>query len=278
MILHQGFFPGFDQKKLFYRFWDQGEASDLLVILHGHGEHSGRYEKFFRHLQNENLSLAVYDFRGHGQSEGPSVDIDSFEDYLEDVSSFTAFLTNQFGKKAKTFFLAHSVGGLVAIHWSLRHLKDLDGLILSSPCLGLSLPKFLVQFNRFMNQIAPRFLYQNPVYPPHLSHDPEEVALYKEDKWIQRKMSVRLLHEMLSYASRLDVVDQFQFPFPVHVLMADLEKVVDSNRTRAFYEKVVAPAKRMQVFSGFYHEIFNERGQEEAFRALKVSLDSMRNR
>ena len=166
------------------------------------------------------------------------------------------------------------MGGLVAVQWVLRPSVKINALILSSPFLGLRLPRFLIQFNNLMNQFFPKFNYQNPVYPPHLSHNPEEIKAYKQDPLIQRRMSVRLLHESMLAMERLAAIPSFQFSFPLYVLTAGMEKVVDGDRTRAFFDKVQAPAKEMKVFEGFYHEIFNELDQQKAFQALKECFHS----
>ncbi len=268
----QGTFQSFDGLKLFYRYYSAGPSTPLLILLHGHGEHSGRYEKFAQILADEKISIASFDFRGNGRSEGREVHVNYFEEYLEDVSSFIASLKQRYQVPEKVTFLGHSLGGLVAVHWARRFPEKLEGLILSSPCLGLILPGFLKVFNSFLNEWVPRLSYRNPVYPPHLSHHPEEVALYRNDPFIKRKMTVRLLHEMLRYMTRLDHLDVIRYPFPVYILMAELEKVVDPFRTKAFFDKVQAPAKKMIVFPGFYHEIFNERDQEKVFNSLKECL------
>ena len=269
-------FPTRDGLKLFSRFFAAGPGSDVMVILHGHGEHSGRYDKFAKELRGENLSIGVFDFRGHGRSEGPRVYFESFEDYLEDVTSFVSFLEKNYGIGGKIILLGHSVGGLVAAHWAARCPGRLKALVLSSPCLGLRLPRVLVKFNALLNGFIPAFAYRNPVYPPHLTHNPEEVIAYRNDNLIQRKMSVRLLHEILTYQVRLEAEKSFSFPFPVFLLMAELEKVVDPKITREYFGKIRAPLKELKVFPGFYHEIFNELWQDQVFAALKECLKKSR--
>ena len=268
----EGYFSGSGNLKRDYRFYPKENSTHTLVIAHGHGEHSARYEKFSDHLKNYPVSIASFDFRGHGRSEGAEVYVKSYEDFLDDLSAFTCFLEKEGQLKGKMILFGHSNGGLVSCHWAMRYPEKIEALILSSPFLGLRLPKLLICLNRFLNKVAPHYIYKNPIYPPYLTHNLAEVENYKRDQLIRRKISVRLLHEMISYIRKLDGMGEIVFPFPVYILMAGMERVVDSDKTKAFFEKLRVPAKDLKVFDGFYHEIFNELGQEQVFVALKKHL------
>lgn len=265
----EGIFQNSDGLKLHYEYFPRMAAKDTLLILHGHGEHSGRYRKFASILEADSLNIAVFDYRGQGRSEGDEVFIHQFEDLTRDVSSFVDFLKTRYGLHEKFFILGHSLGGLVGVHWALQNPSKLKALILSSPFLGIQLPKYLVQMNHFLSRYMPKMIYSNPVYPPHLTHNLEEVANYSKDKLIKRKITARLLDEALLAMEKLEKMTPIRFPFPFYVLVADMEKIVNGNTTKVFYERVQAPAKELIAFSGFYHEIFNELGQEKAFEALK---------
>ncbi|MBI3306354.1 MAG: lysophospholipase [Candidatus Omnitrophica bacterium] len=271
-VWEEGMFFAQDHLKLFYRIHIRPGAANTLVILHGHGEHSGRYDKFTRILEKENLNIAAMDLRGSGRSEGREVYVESFQDYLANLSSFIQFLKLRYGIHEKVILLGHSLGGLIAIHWAMEHPEAIKGMILSSPCLGLRLPPLLVRFNDWMNRYFPKFLYQNPVYPPHLTHNPEEVIQYKKDPLIKRKITVRLIDEMLKSMDLLEQKGKIRYPFPVYILSAGMEKVVDFSRTKDFFQKLDVPDKDIVIFDGYYHEIFNELGQEKVFEALKENI------
>ena len=258
--------------KLYSRFYPAENPRAICVTLHGHGEHSGRYEKFQKILASESISYAIFDYRGQGRSEGRDVYVDSFQDYLGDVSVFLQYLEHRFGVKEKIILHGNSLGALAAVHWAMVFPEKIRGMILSSPCFGLDLPEPLLLFNTLMNRVAPSFVYKNPVYPPHLTHDPDEMRLYQKDALIKRKISARLLYEMISYGRRLDAVPHFDFPFPVYMMAAELEKVVDGAKVKAFFEKINAPDKKLEMFPGFYHELFHELEQDRAFETLRSYL------
>ena len=263
---------------LFYRYYQEPAASKTLVILHGHGEHSGRYEKFSRFLQGQSVSIATYDARGYGRSGGKEVYVDSFEDFLTDLTAFIGFLEKTFEVKGKVHLLGHSLGGLMACHWALRYPEKISALFLSSPCLGLRLPQPIVGFNALLNKFLPGLIFCNPVYPPYLTHSAEELAAYKADPLIRRKISVRLLNEMLLYMTKLEAVQRVTFPFPVYGMAAGLEKVVSLDRTSSFFNRLEAPYKELRIFENFYHEIFNEQDQERVFDFLKACLQDARKK
>lgn len=218
--------------------------------------------------------MALFDGRGYGQSGGFPCYVNSYQDFVEDLTSFVSFLKGQSKINEKFFLFGHSNGALTAILWAMQHPNLLEGLFLSSPYLGIKLPKFLILINQLIEKIYPRFMYANPVYPPYLTHNPDEVDCYKKDKRIQRKITARLVVEMMRAHHKIQSVPKFRFPFPVYILMSGLDKVVDSSKTRDFYSKLDVPEKEFQVYPEMYHEIFNELGQEKVFEALKSQLTS----
>ncbi len=263
-----------DGTRLYYQFHAAANPAATVVILHGHGEHAGRYEKFPQKIGLP-LNYAICDMRGQGRSEGREVYVERFDNFLQDVDTFLGHLRSRHGLRDMILF-GHSLGGLVAVHWLLKRRERVRGLILSSPCLGVTLPALIVALNNTVEFLSPAFLYSNPVYPAHLTHNTEEVEAYRKDPFIKRKITARLLCEMQRAMRSLESMDTYEFSFPVHILMAEnLEKVVDPAKTRLFFSKLKAPEKSIKAFTDFYHEIFNERDQDLAFAELKIRLQSL---
>lgn len=271
MEIEEGFFESWDGKRLFYRFQRGSPDKNLVLLLHGHGEHSGRYVKFFKHLEALRSPVGVFDLRGCGHSAGPAVYVSQFEDYLKDVSSFLAFLRIRYQIEGRVHLFGHSLGGLIASGWSLKEKERISKLLLSSPLFGIPLGRAARFFLNSLNFFLPRLVIHNPVNVPLLTHDPEEVEKYRNDPLIRRRITVRLAHEMLRY-SRLLLEKEIEVPFPVYILMSERDAIVDPEATRRFFKRIRAPEKELEAFAGFHHEIFNELGQEKAFERLRFYL------
>lgn len=273
----EGTFASFDGTELYYRVFLHSPDADWMIALHGHGEHIGRYEKFAAELKEERLNLAFYDQRGYGRSGGGDVYVENLEDFVRDFSAFCDFLKQNHALPNKFYLFAHSLGALVGIRWVQKFPERIRALILSSPCFGLCLSSWLRVLIAWLDRIIPKFVLKNPVYPPHLTHNVQEIEIYRNDKFIKRRISVRLLHEMMRGTREIQRQAVFTFPFPVWVIMAGLEKIVDPKATLQFYEKLRVPAKDIKIFSDFYHEVFNELGQAEAFEILREYIRRSRN-
>ncbi len=271
MPIEEGFFETWDGKRLFYRFQAGDPDKNLILLVHGHGEHSGRYEKFFKQLGDLSSPIGIADLRGCGESAGPAVYVSHFEDYLKDLSSFRAFLKTRYKLRKGVRLFGHSLGGLIATSWALQNKENVSKLILSSPLFGMHRARSVKFLVTLLHPLVPRFVIQNPVDVPLLTHDPEEVEKYRRDPLIRRRITVRLVHEMLRYIELVSKGD-LEFPFPVYVLMSDEDAIVDSEGTFRFFERLRAPEKKLETFPGFYHEIFNEKGQEQAFERLRFYL------
>ncbi len=269
----QNYFTSRDGTKIFYRFYPVSGARHTVIMLHGYGEHSGRYEKFPIRMGRLSAQFAVMDLRGMGKSGGPRGDIRSFDDYLQDVSGFVEHLRATYAIPKKFILFGHSMGGLVAVYWAMKNPEAVKLLILSAPFLGLKFSRFISLVNHLLLAFAPRFVYRNPVSSKALSHDPAEMAIHRKDPLILRYISARLIGEIFRRTETMRTQPILSIPFPVHMLVSGEEYVVDPKASRRFFDRLVAPRKDRTCFDGFYHELFNEREQQKAFNVLKTIIE-----
>ena len=266
-------FDSWDKTKLFYRFFPSPKARHTVLVIHGFGEHSGRYVKFPERMSGLAVQWAVMDLRGMGASAGARGDVRAFEDYLKDVDAFVAHLQQKFSAPKKFILLGHSLGGLVAVHWAMRRPECIKTLVLSVPFLGFRGQAVLCAVNRLLRLFRPGFVYKNPIFPNRLSHDRSEIASYRKDPLILRKISAGLVEELMQRTEALKKMPAISFPFAVTVLAAGEEQVVDPKAVRRFFERLAASRKDLVCFEGFFHEIFNEVQQQKTFNVLKTIIE-----
>lgn len=269
----EGFFKSYDGSELFCRIFEPPKIRHTLVILHGYGEHTGRYLKFSEKLKDSPVRLALFDCRGMGRSAPRSPDARSTDDYQKDIDFFIGHLRAKFGFNGKIILMGHSLGGLLAVEWGMAHPEAIKRLILSAPFLGLKGLPLLRALNAAVKFILPSHIYYNPVMPSGLSHDPAEVEKYQKDPLIKRNIPARLIGSIMDRLVCLQKKETVTMMFPVHVLTAGRDRIVDLKAARRFFDRLVAPLKEFTEFEGYYHEIFNETGQDRVFKVLKTILD-----
>lgn len=256
-------------------------ARGALLVVHGLGEHSGRYQELVKHAHELHLNVHVMDLRGHGRSKGTRGHFQDITEHHQDLDAWIAHLvtTGKLTDKIPCVLLGHSLGGLIALTYAARYTPrtlapSLSGLVLSNPCLGLHWnPLLMVQAQAAKN--VPAFLRSiqvpNGIDVKHLSHDKDEVEKYLEDP---------LVHRWITPAAFLAIEDAIaglnkiypSLDLPTVFMLSGKDKVVNSAAAQAIANKLtIAHPGRVEVklFHSFFHEPFHELKRERAFLELK---------
>lgn len=243
-----------------------------VVVMHGLGEHSGRYRHIARFFNDCALSVRCYDHRGHGRSEGIRGDVINGDPMLQDAEILIDEFSAHFADPPLLF--GHSMGGLFAARFALSGLSPLRGLILSSPALAVRLSRVQTILLELLQRIAPSFGVPNGLPPAYLSHDANVVNAYKADPLVHGRISARLMRSLLtsidycqSHAARLTV--------PTLMLVAGDDHLVDADGSRRFFANLPEGLVQMHVYEGFYHEVFNELDKERPFADLRDWLSQI---
>ncbi|MGP1679207.1 MAG: lysophospholipase [Burkholderiales bacterium] len=249
-------------------------AREGIVLMHGLGEHCGRYAHVARFFNDCGYSVRTYDHRGHGRSGGARGDVPDVETLVQDAKiTLDDFARNL---AAPPLLLGHSMGGTFAAYYATRALSPLGGLILSSPALRIRLTGAQKLLLQVLGAVAPGFGIPNGLKSRYLSHRQEVVDAYDSDPLVHPKISTRLLRAMLeaiefaqSHASALNV--------KTLLVVAGDDHLVDAGGSEAFFEKLAPGVGAMHSYPSYYHELFNEVEAGRVFDDIRAWLGELKS-
>ncbi len=244
----------------------------VVVVVHGLGEHAGRYEELAGRLTAWGYAVRGYDQYGHGESSGARGSLPAPGRLVEDLADVLESTRLRFGAGTPLILLGHSLGGLVAASLVARNGAGVDALVLSSPALaaGLSgLQKLLVAT---LPRVAPNLAVGNGLDPAFLSHDPQVVTAYREDPLVHDRICGRLAAFIAQEGPQV-VRQAGGWKVPTLLLYAGADKLVDPQGSRAFAAAAPPGVVTAHCFEPLFHEIFNELESEPVFARLRQWLD-----
>lgn len=269
----EGKFNASDGPELYYQAWQpDGAPRGVLAVVHGYGEHSGRYLNLVNYFAPRGYALYAYDLRGHGQSAGQRGHINRFGEYLADTDAFLK-LVREHEPGNKVFLLGHSLGGLIVAAYAEAHPGELPGLIMSSAFLQfkLKVPGWKAALAQAMSALNPAMTMKNDLPASCLSHDPAVVAAYDTDPLNHHVATSRWFTEILAAQTRT-VEQASTLKTPVLVLYAGDDSIGDPEGSATFFQRVPLADKAQHRYDGYYHEIFNEVNKEVVFKDLEAWL------
>jgi alpha-beta hydrolase superfamily lysophospholipase len=245
-----------DGQRLFLRDWPLPQARGAVLIVHGLGEHSGRYRRLAQWFNQRGYAVRGYDQRGHGQTPGRRGGLRHGDDLLEDLA--TVFNDYANGLPHPPLLLGHSMGGLVALRAVLDGRITPPALVLSSPALRSWESPGMIRLARALSRIAPNLPLRNGLDFDQLSHDRQVVADYRSDPLRHGWITPRLADFIFRDGARC-IADAATLPLPTLLLVADSDGLVDPAGSRAFARKAASSGQlTTRFFSTLYHELFNE--------------------
>jgi len=242
--------------------WERYTPADprsTVMVLHGAGDHLGRYAGITDALVRAGHDVALLDFRGHGRSGGKRWFVERFEDYLSDLDAFAAAVrAGSAGRKI--FVVAHSQGGHIAAHWALRGGRSVDGMVLSNPYFRLAIdpPKVKIWTALLVGKIIPHLPVDAALDLATLTSDPEMQAWTDRDPLYLRKATPRWFTE--SGRAQADLKrDMARFDRPLLLQLGTGDRIADGAASAEFFAALASPDKTLKEYVGLEHEIFNER-------------------
>jgi len=244
----------------------------VVLLVHGLGEHIGRYADLAKMLNAKGFAVRGYDQYGHGESAGVPGCLPSANRLLEDLAEIVDHTRTRMAPDLPLILFGHSLGGLVAARFVSLELRPIQALVLSSPALDAGLSPWQKLLLLLLPRWLPDLRVGNGLDPAYLSHDPQVVADYKADHLVHDRISPRL-GRFIADAGAATLAAAPHWHVPTLLLFAGADRLVNPHGSRRFAQSAPRDCLTSVCFSSMYHEIFNESHNRPVLSALKSWLD-----
>lgn len=221
-----------------------------VLIVHGLGEHSGRYDDVGSQMAEAGLEVRSFDLPGFGQSSGRRAYVDDFDELLDAVAEELAPLLV---KSVPSVLLGHSLGGLIADRYVRTQRPQPDLLVLSSPALGANTPAWQRALAPFLAKVAPKLSIPNPIAGEALSRDPAVAEAYFADPLVITSATTKLGAEMFRVMAESDPTKPF--PMPCLIIHGGADPLVPPASSAALAQH---SGVNRTLYPALRHECFNE--------------------
>jgi alpha-beta hydrolase superfamily lysophospholipase len=252
--------------------WEPAQSLATLVIVHGIGEHIGRYARAAATLAIHGLAVEGYDLRGHGRSEGPRVFVDSFDQYLTDLDLTLADAEARH-PGMPLFLLGHSMGGTIVALYAIERGSALQGrirgLIVSSATIFLTddISPLLQRVSGLLGLVLPH-LPTVPLKSAGLSRLPQVVQAYDADPLVfHGGVPARTGAELVRAMKRIQA-DMEAIQLPLLIRHGSADRLCAVEGSRALAQRASSRDKTYREYDNFYHELHNEPEREAALADL----------
>ena len=251
-----------DGHNIYSRSWLTENPQGMIVIVHGTGDHVGRFDWLARQWNFANYSVFGADFRGNGRSEGTRGFAPSFEVLLDDL--------DQMLERAKSvadlpvFLYGQSMGGLLSLYLPMKREVELAGIIASSPAMGLALkpPGWKLAIGRTLGKFFPKMSLPSGIQIQQLTGNQERQKEFEADSLRHRRMCANTFFSMMDTMKQCQQWDQ-PLNLPVLIMHGEADGVTCAEESRKFAARIGCDFKS---WPGLLHELHQEDSREEVAR------------
>ena len=266
--LRDGTLPSADGTRLFWRAWEVEAPKATFAVVHGLGEHSGRYERFATAMAGRGFSTFAVDLRGMGKSEGARGYVQSWSDWVQDAAALVAMVRDR-PRAGEVIPLGHSFGGVVVLSAVVREALTAPRFVVSNPALRpkVKVPGWKLAVGRLTSSLLPKLTLSNEVDPALVSRDPAVVEAYRADPLVHAKISTRLFTEWTAACSEV-YRRAVEIHTPCLVILSQEDRLIDPEGSRRFVQLAAGAPATLREYAGRYHEPFNDLDADQVFDDL----------
>lgn len=241
----------------------------VIFVVHGYGEHIGRYTHVIEALVQQDFAVYGIDHRGHGKSEGERAYFATLTQAVDDLHGYYQQCVSKHPGLPR-FLFGHSMGTLISLAFTLRYQSELAGLALSGCAVGANetVPGVVLSLGKLVKSIAPTLPLIPALAASEISTDPTTVEKYESDPLVYRGMwkvgmGIGLIESGLDIQKRAS-----ELTLPLLILHGEADKITPISGSRAIYAKASSTDKTLKTYPGMRHEIMNEREREKPLSEL----------
>ncbi len=269
-----------DGVPLMWQEWPCAAARGTVLIVHGLGEHIGRYDALAKRLNESGWRVAGADLRGHGRSGGARGGLPRSDALLNDLSLVIDAV--RAATSGPLVLLGHSMGGLIASRFVAEGLgaprapwsREVDALVLSSPALDPGMNAAQKLLLALLGRLAPNLAVGNGLKPAWISRDPAVVRAYVDDPLVHDRVTPALVRFIVD-SGELVLRRAPAWRVKTLLLYAGADRCVAPQGSAAFAAAAAARPVTAREFPNLFHEIFNEPERDQVIAALQAWLAAL---
>ncbi|WP_335965291.1 lysophospholipase [Galbibacter sp. PAP.153] len=269
---YQGYHFYCRNKRLFGQYWHRESPKSAVILVHGMGEHSGRYtSSLIPELVHAGYAVFSFDHFGHGHSEGKRGHCPSYKAVLDSVEAV-------FEKKEEVFpglpvyLYGHSMGGNVVLNYVMQRNPKIEGIIVTSPFLRMAFdpPSWKINMGKIFYYILPFVTMPSGIEPKYISRDEREIEKYKEDPLVHDRISPNFTFPFIKWGEWV-LNNAKAIEKPILLLHGTGDYITSHWASKAFAKQ--SDFVTLKLYKGGYHELHNDLEKEDVYKTVIEWLD-----
>lgn len=245
----------------------------VICLVHGLGEHTGRYAHVAEAFGREGFVTFGADLRGHGRSGGARGHVSSIEDFMKDID----LLLEQAGARYSglpVILYGHSLGGILVLHYGLLRKPRINGIIATSSALRTALEDqpAKITMSKILGSIMPTVSIASGLDANAISRDPMVVEAYKKDPLVHDRVSLGFGKTMIEGVA-WTLAHAGEFPLPLLLLHGKADAIAYSSGSVEF-AAALKDKCTIVLWDDAFHELHNEPEKDKVLKTMTQWMDA----